>query len=140
MLRNRRGQIRVAEAFFCALIIFSALAICSALAPPSNKSNQKTLAAQGMQALTQLDKDGTLGRMIEQSNWTALSDALQLLLPIGVSYNLTIYDQDGQRINSVPISNGDLIGDVVAVEYLCASQSLMYRSYTLRLQLAVVKQ
>jgi hypothetical protein len=140
MLENRKGQIRVAEAFLSALIIFSALAICSALAPLSGKSNQKTLASQGIQALTMLDQDGTLGSTIEQGNWSSLSDALQLLLPIGVSYNLTIYDQHKQQFNSVPVSNGDLIGDVVMIEYLCVSQDLVYHSYTLRLQLAMVKQ
>lgn len=139
MLKNRKGQIRVAEAFLSAFIIFSALAICSALSPPSDNDSQGALAAQGMEALIQLDSDATLGRMIGQSNWIMLSDSLQLLLPIGVSYNLTVYDENMQQINSVPISNGNLVGDVVAVEYLCASQELQYRSYTLRLQLAVVK-
>lgn len=139
MVKNNRGQIRVVEAFLSAAVIFSALAICSALPPPSNGGNQKTVAAQGMQALVQLDSDGTLGKMIGQSNWTALSDSLQLLLPIGISYNLTVYDKNMQQINSVPISNGNLVGNVVAVEYLCASQNLPYHSYRLRLQLAVVK-
>ena len=138
-MRRNNGQIRVVEAFLSVFIIFSALAICSALSPSSSNSNQKTLAMQGMQALIQLDNDGTLGRMIEQGNWTALSEALQLLLPTGVSYNLTVYDENLQQINSVPISNGNLDGTVVAVEYVCASQSLQYHSYTLRLQMAVVK-
>jgi hypothetical protein len=139
MARTSRGQIRVAEAFLSAFIIFSALAICSAFSPPSNDGNQQALAAQGMRALIQLDSDGTLGNMIAQGNWTALSDALQLLLPLGVSYNLTVYDENMQQINSTPITNGNLVGNVAAVEYLCASQSLQYHSYTLRLQLAVVK-
>jgi len=139
MARNGRGQIRIAEAFLSALIIFSALAICSALSPPSNADNQQTLASQGMRALIQLDSDGTLGNMITQGNWTALSAALQLLLPLGVSYNLTVYDENMQQINSTPITNGNLVGNVAAVQYLCASQSLQYHSYTLRLQLAVVK-
>jgi hypothetical protein len=138
MARNS-GQIRIAEAFLSALIIFSALAICSTLSPPSNGDNQQTLAAQGMRALIQLDSDGTLGNMITQGNWTALSAALQLLLPLGVSYNLTVYDENMQQINSTPITNGNLVGNVAAIEYLCASQSLQYHSYTLRLQLAVVK-
>lgn len=139
MNRNNKGQIRVAEAFLSAVIIFSALAICSVLSPPSNGDNQKSLATQGMQTLIQLDSDGTLGKMIDQSNWTVLSDALQILLPLGVSYNLTVYYENMQQINSVPLSNGNLVGDVVSVEYLCASQSPQFHSYRLRLQLAVVK-
>ena len=139
MTRSGRGQIRVAEAFLSAFIIFSALAICSALSPPSTVENQQALAAQGIRALIQLDSDGTLGSTIARGNWTALSTALQLLLPLGVSYNLTVYDQNSQQINSTPITNGNLVGNVAAVEYLCASQSLQYHSYTLRLQLAMVK-
>ena len=92
-----------------------------------------------MQTLIQLDSDGTLGKLIEQNNWTALSDALQLSLPIGVSYNLTVYDENMQQINGVPISNGNLAANVAVVEYICASQSLRYHHYTLRLQLSVVK-
>jgi len=139
MQKNNRGQIRVAEAFLSAFIIFSALAICSALSPPSDNNDQKTLATQGIQALIQLNSNGLLGSMIEQNNWTALSNALRLSLPISVSYNLTIYDENMQQVNSVPVSNGNLDGNVVAVEYLCASQGAVFHSYTLRLQLAVVK-
>ena len=139
MSGRSKGQIRVAEAFLSAFIIFSALAICSALSPPPNGGNQQTLATQGMRALIQLDKDGALGNIIRQGNWTTLSNALQLLLPLGVSYNLTIYDENMQQINNIPITNGNLVGNVAAVEYLCASQSLQYHSYTLRLQLAIVK-
>jgi hypothetical protein len=139
MTRKNKGQIRVAEAFLSAVIIFSALTICSVLSPPSNGDNQKTLTAQGMQALIQLDSDGTQGRMIWQGNWTSLSDSLQLLLPLGVSYNLTIYDENMQQINSVPISNGNLVGDVFSIEYLCATSSMRFHSYRLRLQLAVAK-
>jgi len=139
MARRNKGQIRVLEAFLSAFIIFSALAISSALSPPSHVDDQQTLATQGMQTLIQLDSDGTLGNMISQGNWTALSSALQLLLPLGISYNLTVYDGNMHQINSTPITNGNLVGNVAAVEYLCASQSLKYHSYTLRLQLAVVK-
>ncbi|MGQ9565077.1 MAG: hypothetical protein ACUVT5_00830 [Candidatus Bathyarchaeales archaeon] len=139
MVRNNQGQIRVTEAFLSALIIFSALTVCSVFSPHPYNSDQKTLTVRGMQALLKLDDDGVLGNLIDQNNWTALSSVLQLSLPIGVAYNLTVYDEDLQQINSVPISNGDLSGNVVVVEYLCVSQGFQYRSYTLRLQLSVVK-
>jgi len=138
MSRSNRGQIRVTEAFLSALIIFSALAISAAFSPPSYNGDQKTLTARGMQTLLQLDSDGMLGKLIDQNNWTTLSEALRLSLPIGVAYNLTVYGEDMQQINTAPISNGNLAGNVVVVEYLCASQGLQYRSYTLRLQLSVV--
>lgn len=139
MLRDRRGQIRIIEAFLSMLVLFSALAICSVLLPPSDNSRQETLASCGMQALVQLDNSGELGEMLRNENWTALSATLKLLLPMGVSYNLTVYDENSEQINSVPIARGYLDGDVVAVEYLCASQHIQYEIYTLRLQLTVVK-
>jgi hypothetical protein len=133
------GQVRVVEALLSTFIIFSALTICSTLSPISDNNQEKRLAAKGMQALIQLDSDDGLGKMIEQSNWAALSEALQLLLPTGVSYNLTVYDKDLQQVNNIPICNGFLGGDVAAVEYLCVSQSPQYHCYTLRLQLALVE-
>jgi hypothetical protein len=140
MLKNNKAQIRVTEAFLSAFIIFSALAICTVLSPPvGSGGGQNTLAARGMQLLVRLDDDGWLGETIADSNWTALSDAFRLSLPVGVVYNLTVYDANMQQVNSVPISNGNLVGDVVSVDYLCASQGLQYRSYLLRLQLAVVR-
>lgn len=139
MGRGKRGQIRVMEAFLSAFLIFSALAISATLSPPAADGNEKTLATQGMQTLVQLDSDGRLGKMIEARNWTALSGALQLLLPVGAAYNLTVYDENMQQVTSSPVSNGDLVGDVVSIEYLCAVQGLQFRVYLLRLQLAVVR-
>jgi hypothetical protein len=139
MRRDKRGQIRVMEAFLSALLIFSALAISAALSPPATGGTNKALATQGMQALVQLDSDGRLGEIIEAKNWTVLSSALQLVLPIGAAYNLTVYNENMQQVTSSPVSNGELVGDVVSVEYLCAVQGLQYRVYLLRLQLAVVR-
>jgi hypothetical protein len=127
------------EAFLSAFLIFSALAICATLSPSPADGNEKTLATQGMQALVQLDSDGSLSEMIEASNWTALSNALQLLLPIGTVYNLTVYDENMRQVTSSPMSNGELVGNVVSIEYLCAVQGLQFRAYLLRLQLAMVR-
>ncbi|HVP40459.1 MAG TPA: hypothetical protein VMS95_00720 [Candidatus Krumholzibacteriaceae bacterium] len=139
MRRGKRGQVRVMEAFLSALLIFSALAISAALSPPATGGINKTLVAQGMQALVQLDSDGRLGEMIDARNWTALSGVLQLVLPVGAAYNLTVYDENMQQVTSSPVSNGELVGNVVSIEYLCAVQGLQFRVYSLRLQLAVVR-
>lgn len=139
MRRDKRGQIRVMEAFLSAFLIFSALAISATLSPLATGGNEKTLATQGMQTLVQLDSDGRLSAMIDARNWTALSGALQLLLPVGAAYNLTVYDENMQQVTNSPVSNGDLVGNVVSVEYLCAVQGLQFRVYLLRLQLAVVR-
>jgi hypothetical protein len=139
MSRNKRGQIRVMEAFLSAFLIFSALTVSAALSPPAVGGNRKTLAVQGIQVLVQLDSDGKLGEMIEARNWTTLSKALQLLLPVGATYNLTVYDENMHPVTGSPIRNGDLIGDVVSVEYLCAVQGLQFKVYLLRLQMAVTR-
>lgn len=139
MRRDKRGQIRIMEAFLAALLIFSALAISAALSPTAADRNEKTLATQGMQTLVQLDSNGRLSKMMEARNWTALSSALQLLLPVDVTYNLTVYDETMQPVMSPPVSNGNLVGNVVSIEYLCAVQGLQFTVYLLRLQLAVVQ-
>ncbi len=139
MFRDRKGHVRIIEAFLSMIVLFSALAICSALLPPSKTEGRETLTSCGIQTLIQLDNVGNLGKMLQASNWTALSDTLKLLLPIGISYNLTIYDENAQQVNNVPISRGHLDGNVVAIEYLCATQQAPYQIYTLRLQLTVVK-
>lgn len=139
VLRDSKGQVRVAEAFLSAIIIFSALTICSTMSMPTENNDQEILAVQGMQVLIQLDNDGTLGQLISQNNWTFLTESLRLLLPVGIVYNLTVYDESLQQINSVPISNGKLSGNIVAVEYLCVSQDSIYNCYVLHLQLSKVK-
>jgi hypothetical protein len=139
VLRNKRGQIRIIEAFLSMLVLFSALTICSALFPPSDNNRQDTLASCGVQALIQLDRSGELDMMLHNENWTTLSDALKLLLPVGVSYNLTVFDESHQEVNGALISRGYLEGDVVAVDYVCVGQRPQLSIYTLRLQLMVVK-
>lgn len=139
MLGRNKGQIRVIEAFLSMLIIFSALAVCSILSSPPETVDERPLTSKGIQVLIQLDSEGLLERMIEQNNWTLLSENLHLLLPVGVSYNLTVYNENMQQINGEPVCRGYLNGNVATVEYLCVSQNLQYHSYTLRLQLATVK-
>lgn len=138
MKRNSRGEIRVMEAFLSALIIFSALAITAVLSPPATGGKGNSLANQGMQVLVQLDSNGKLGEIITAKNWTQLSNALRLLLPTGVAYNLTVYDENMQLLNDKPISNGNLLGNVVSINYLCAAQVQSFGVYEVHLQLAVV--
>ncbi|MEM2118832.1 MAG: hypothetical protein QW840_01775 [Candidatus Bathyarchaeia archaeon] len=138
-LRDKKGQIRIIEAFLSMLVLFAALAICSALSPPSNNSRQKTLTLTALQVLVQLDERGELDKFIENESWAELSEALRLLLPVGVSYNLTVFDEELQQLNNVLISRGYLEEDVASAEYICVSRSLQGRFYILRLQLAVVK-
>ncbi len=139
MLDNR-GQMRVVEAFLSILLLFSALALTTLISPASNFENNDDLAAVGMQTLVSMDHDGKLGKLVDERNWTTLADALNTLLPVGTSYNLTVYDENLQPLNNVSISNG-IIPDqnTVSIQYPCASPTPQGNYYLLRLQLATAR-
>ena len=132
----RKGQIRILEAFFAALLIFSSLFLISA---PSTTNNDESnsLYTVGINALLQLDSDGSLSKLIKNKNWEALRDILRQTLPSGIWFNLTILDGQGNQLNDVVISNGGQVSDtIVSVEYLCAASNPAYSVYILHLQLA----
>lgn len=135
---NKKGQIRIIEAFLAIAVIFSALIFTTVTFPSSpNLTKQKSLASLGMQALIKLDVNGTLGKLIAQENWTVIKQSLDISLPIGVSFNLTIYDENLSQINSQVIQNINLLGrETVSVQYICAGQSQNIQFFILRLQLA----
>jgi len=90
----------------------------------------------GTQALIKLDTDGTLGNLILQHNWSSIKAALDILLPIGVSFNLTVYDELGQQVNSEVIQNSNLLGrEAVSIQHLCATRSQTVQFFVVRLQL-----
>lgn len=138
MLDNK-GQIRIVESLLAVLLISTTFMICSTFPLTSDWNNQNTLVDLGIQVLMKLDNDGTLGRLIEERNWTAISEALSLLLPTGISFNLTVYNENLEALNNVTISNGGLGGNnVVSVNYLCVSWLPNCNFYIIRLQLARV--
>ena len=133
---DKKGQIRTLEAFLAVLVIFSASILSVKFSPATNFESEKLLSASGMQALIELDNNGYLGKLIDERNWTAIRENLEVLLPAGVSYNLTVYDDAMRQVNDFVIGNGLKGQNVVSVEYPCASQSSGYRFYLVRLQLA----
>jgi hypothetical protein len=67
-----------------------------------------------------------------------LREALKLVLPAGVCFNLTVYNEQIQQINTEIIANGGFNNQEVAfIEYLCASQGSMLRCYIIHMYLAV---
>jgi len=138
MRLNSRGQTRVLEAFFAALLIWSTLLIVSPMTAPTERNQDSgTLASAGTQALLQLDREGSLGKLIDEGNWTGLRSCLQTLLPLGVCFNLTVYDESESIVNDVSVSNGGIVNeDVVSVEYVCVVSSGGFHYYKVRLQLA----
>lgn len=133
---NNKGQMRTVEAFLSILLLFSALAITTLISPASNLDNSNTLATIGMQALVSMDNDGQLGRLIDKENWTTLADGLNTLLPLSISYNLTVYNENLQILNNISISNGIIPNqNVISIQYPCSSSNSQSNYYLLRLQL-----
>ena len=124
------------EAFLAVLVIFSASILSITFSPTANFENRKLLASLGMQTLMKLDNDGTLGKFIDDRNWTAVSKSFEVLLPVGVSYNVTIYDEEMRQINNSTLSNGLAGREIVSVDYPCVSKSLECCFYLVRLELA----
>lgn len=139
MKGKNSGVVRVIEAFLAIFIIFSSLTISASLTVTQKDSSNDELATVGLQALSKLDSDGSLGTYIGNEDWTGLRNALNLVLPVGVSFNLTVYNEQMQQVNAVVISNGNFGSQNVAfIEYVCAAQSSSFHCYIIHLHLAVV--
>lgn len=140
MKNENEGQIRIIEAFLAVLIIFSSFAVSANITVNQNTTKRDELASVGLQALAKLDFDGSLGKYVDDGNWTALRDALNLALPAGVSFNLTVYNSQMQQVNTVIISNGAFSSQEIAfVEYFCPSRSRVFHCYIIHLYLAVAE-
>jgi len=137
MIRDRRGQIRVLEAFLATVVVFSALLLTKPIYVTFNsQEGRDALYSIGINVLVELNREGDLGRLIDQRNWTEISSRLSILLPLGVSYNLTVYDEELTIINDSSISNGDLNGkSIVSIQYLLVDKT-SFNFYIVRLQLA----
>lgn len=135
MLDNK-GQIRIIEAFLAVSVMFSAIVFTTPMSTTPSLERQSNLKKLGMQVLLNLDNNGTLCRLIENEDWNALRQTMDLALPQGVFYNVTIYDENMQKINTQEISNTNQLGqEAVMTQHLCVSQSPDVHFYTVRLLL-----
>lgn len=133
---TRRGAVHTIDAFFAALIIASALLYASQIPRDRDYREDGGLGARGLEALLRLDCNGTLGRLVGEGSWDEIEGSLRLALPTGVSFNLTVFDEEGNALNDVQISNGGLLGRTIeSVEFLLATESEECQMYRLRLQL-----
>jgi len=138
MRRQKAGQIRIIEAFLAVLIVFSSFTLSTGLTVSRNADRRDDLVSVGLQALMVLDSDGGFGKSITESNWTGLRNQLELVLPAGVSFNLTVYDSQMNIVNDAIVSNGGFSSQEVSlVEYACSEQATTYRGYVIHLYLAV---
>jgi len=134
---DRKGQIRIIESFLAIAVVFSAMLVSVTFPSAPDLSKQKSLASMGTQTLLTLDTNGTLGNLILQQNWSDIKTALDILLPAGVSFNLTVCDENGIAVNSEAIQNSNLLGrEAVSVQYVCATRSQTVQFFVVRLQLA----
>jgi len=140
MPRNRSGQVRVLEAFLASAVVFSVLLVTVPIRMAvENSSNREALYTVGLNTLIELDREGELGHLVTQKDWSTLSKYLSTLLPLGVAYNLTVYDEDMGIVNSSLISGGGtLVSNILSIQYLLAER-VNCRFYVIRLQLAWMK-
>ena len=134
---DQKGQIRIIESFLAIAVVFSAVLVSFTFPSSPDFSKQQTLAGLGTQALIKLDTDGTLGDLILQHDWANLKIALDVHLPVGVSFNLTVFDEAGNGVNTEVVQNSNLLGqEVVSVNYVCATRSPTVEFFAIRLLLA----
>jgi len=137
LLSNKKGQVRVIEAFFASMLIMSCLAIIPAQVTP--KSSAVNLAWKAQNVLLTLDSDGQLASLVDNHDWAKLGQCIESALPLTTWFNLTIYDKNQNILNDFPISNGGSINDrISSVDYVCISQKSAFSVYILQLQLAVM--
>ncbi len=137
LLSNKKGQVRVIEAFFASMLIMSCLALIPAQATP--KSSAINLAWKAQNVLLTLDNDGQLASLVDNHDWAKLGQCIESALPLTTWFNLTIYDKNQNILNDFPISNGGSISDrISSVDYVCVSQKSTFSVYILQLQLAVM--
>ncbi len=136
-LGNKRGMVRVIEAFFASMLVLS----CLMLIPTQQTSavSPVDLSSKAENILLSLDGNGHLSQLIDNRDWTGLQNSLEIAVPLTMWFNLTVYTQDMQVLNSYPICNGGAVSDQInSLTYVCASQNSAFTVYVLQLQLAVV--
>jgi hypothetical protein len=138
LLKDKRGQVRVIEAFLASMLILACLTLIPAQTA-NTKTSDSVLLSKAQNALLSLDSDGHLGRLIDSSDWATLKECLDSAMPLTLWYNLTVYNADNVCLNDYSIcSSGAVSNEVVSFAYICASPSSTYAIYVLQLQLAVV--
>jgi hypothetical protein len=137
LLKDKKGQIRIIEAFFASILLLSSLTLIPAT---QNNSNDSTiLASTGRNVLMSLDSNGYLASLVSNQSWINLKSSIQSSLSPMVWFNLTVFDENMTCINDIPICSGSAVSDrIVAVDYVCAGIGSNYVIYIIRLQLALV--
>jgi len=106
--KGSRGQMRVVEAIIASLMVISAIVFLYlfAAAPSSQTYETGELEKIGHNVLHDIDEQGLLARYVYNSEWANLTAAFMVSLPTDVYFNCTVYDLNGNPINTVLISYG----------------------------------
>ncbi len=137
LLRDKKGVVRVIEAFLASLLLLSCLALIPA--QPNLNDSTGNLASIGQNVLLSLDSNGHLATMIDNRDWSDLQTSIESALPLTDWFNLTVYNENMNILNPYSISAGGLASDkIVSLDYVCASQNSTYVVYILQLQLSQV--
>lgn len=138
LLRDKRGQVRVIEAFLASMLILACLTLVPSQSTGVSRSSIN-LDSTAQNVLLSLDNNGQLGGYIDSRDWASLCSCLESALPLTVWYNLTVYNSNGACLNNYPICNGGAVSNKVSsVTYICASPNSNYQVYVIQLQLAVM--
>lgn len=134
---DKKGVVRVIEAFLASVLLISCLAMIPA--QPTFQNSGVNLVSTAQNVLLSLDSNGHLGTLIDNREWATLRNSMESALPLTIWFNLTVFDENMHVLNSFPISNGgDVSSKIVSVDYVCACQNSTYSVYILQLQLSQV--
>jgi len=139
---NKKGQMRIIEALLASFVILFAITFISifAITPSSPTYETGELEKIGYNVLHDLDEQNLLPRFLYNQEWTNLTAALMVSLPSDVYYNLTVYDLEGNTVNSVSIKYGSSnvfseSAHVASVTYIVPGYQANYNPKILVLQL-----
>lgn len=136
LLTNKKGQIRVIEAFLASLLLTGCIAIIPIY---SDYNTPLNLYSQARNILIALDSNGELAILIDNENWQGLKDTLNSAVPLTLWYNLTVFDEATNILNPIPISSSGIVNDNInSIDYLSVSPNSQYTVYILRLQISTV--
>lgn len=137
IIKNKKGQARVIEAFLASILLMACLSIIPA--PTNQRNSTGNLISTAQNTLLSLDSNGQLATLIDSQNWVSLKDSIESALPLTVWFNLTVFDSNMNSLNPFPLCNAGAVSDkIVSLDYICASQNSSYTIYILRLQLSGV--
>ncbi len=119
-------------------MIFSSLALIPSFQNSSINSHD-SLSNIAHNTLLSLDNNGRIANLVDNGNWVELKDCIQSALSPGIWFNATVFSEDMNFLNDIPISNGNAVSDeIIVVDYVCPTTNSNYAIYIIRLQLATV--